>query len=454
MGVFLFVGPSGVGKTHLSRKLSEALPGFKFLQINLGEYPDRESVNKLIGLGRGYQDSEYGGILTEPVRLHPRYVILFDELDHAHNSVGQLFYKIFEGEVMDGRGRKISFNDCYIIMTTNRGQLQNASKIAGHERRERIEEVLKQPSAADKLEFSDAFLGRIHEIIHFNSLSKADLVDVAANYFADKITKPYGDKMGVKLNFKFKGLPDNRGLIADKIISAESLFFEIWALKAGANNSQGARRLFQIMDEHLIRPLELARINLFELAQKKSKTPPVEITFIFEPVIGLGNLDKLDEVTVVLIDDQPDAHDKITDLLPGSTQVVQYGFNEVDLVQGAKVIILDLFDGENQVGLDNIVKIRSINKSAPIIIYSALGDSALKQQLEEMKAQYDIYAFVSKNSDGDLLKQYVCSAIKRKYFEANPQITISDLRVKPPHTNSSELIFTIDYLKGGTDDQW
>src|SRR3972149_8555490 len=122
--VFLFVGPSGVGKTEICRQLKDFLPGYRFLQINLSEYNDNAAVDKLIGIGRGYEGSKYGGILTEPIRRYPKYVILFDELDHAHSSIFQLFYKIFEGEIMDGRGRPVSFKDGFIIMTTNKGIIE------------------------------------------------------------------------------------------------------------------------------------------------------------------------------------------------------------------------------------------------------------------------------------------------------------------------------------------
>lgn len=236
--VFLFVGPSGVGKTRICQELACLLPGYRFLQINLAEHNDQASVNKLIGLGRGYEDSEYGGILTEPVRLYPRHVILFDELDHAHPSVLRLFYKLFEGEIMDGRGRIVSFRDCFIIMTTNKGQL--SERLPAARQRRAVEEALmkeEKDTGKEALSFTEAFLGRIDSVVPFFPLKPSDMARIAKNYFREAILIPFEEKYGIRLALRCEPQPE---LMRKGILSAESAFFEIWAMFAMQAPEQGA----------------------------------------------------------------------------------------------------------------------------------------------------------------------------------------------------------------------
>jgi type VI secretion system protein VasG len=123
-GVFLFVGPSGVGKTETALALAEELYGGEqnLITINMSEYQEAHTVSSLKGSPPGYVGYGQGGVLTEAVRRHPYSVILLDEVEKAHNDVQELFYQVFDkGSLEDGEGRHIDFRNCLIILTSNVG---------------------------------------------------------------------------------------------------------------------------------------------------------------------------------------------------------------------------------------------------------------------------------------------------------------------------------------------
>jgi DNA polymerase III delta prime subunit len=452
-GVFLFVGPSGVGKTQISQELAHVLPDYKFVQVNLAEYQDKESVNKLIGIGRGYVDSDQGGILTEPVRRHSKYVLLFDELDQAHSSVGQLFYKIFEGEVTDGRGRQVSFRDCYIIMTSNKGVLAESSQLPPVERSQLIEQALKTGvTDADKLKFTDAFLGRIDDTIPFRPLSVEDLAGVARIYFEAKIEKPYA-KIPIT-NFVF--VPELSGadtpggshpLIAQGIIDPKSLFFEMWALFAGHENPQGARQLFRIMDDYLIRPLEFARIKSPTGVRDK------ELHFLFQPVM-LDDLN-FDEATIVVIDDKPEEVQYIKATFPEQYWKVRItDFDNNTPVQDAQVILLDLYKNEGkgsvpvEISIDKkIEEIRKINQIAPIILHTSLSTGLRCEQLKNEKWRSGVFGYLPKDEANTVqLKEVVHKAVRAYHANAKKMIALTKFSVKQPKSyDGSTLIFEYSY---------
>ena len=475
LGIFLFVGPSGVGKTRISQKLAEVLPDYRFLQINLGEHQDRDSVNKLIGVGRGYVDSDQGGILTEPVRMHSKYVLLFDELDQAHNSVGQLFYKLFEGEVTDGRGRKVSFSDCYIIMTTNAGTCDKSSKrqtMAAAESsqkdeqtpscdtapiesittdREEIERKLKATvSGSSKLKFTDAFLGRIYEIIHFNPLTLTDLTEIARRYFNTKIREPY-QKVGIT-SFYFLlqdlGFEIDMHLVNKKILDAETLFFEIFAVSAGHENSQGARRLFQKMDEYLITPLELVRIRHPKGAKDS------EFIFKFNNIIDSINDDfpNFEKPTLLIIDDIRTEVEELIELLKDK-DIADVKWCDFDLkeeiVKSSQVVLLDLFFGETPINVDEYRdKIRKLNEHAPIILHSSLeyGPQRGKMQTEHWKT--GTFGYLVKGENKEVIINLICQAIRVYHASYKSGLKIKNLEVIPPRnyvSNSLQFEFKYTY---------
>jgi ATP-dependent Clp protease ATP-binding subunit ClpB len=171
LGTFLFIGPTGVGKTYLAKNLAQFLFDDEkaMVRIDMSEYMEKHSVSRFIGAPPGYVGYEEGGQLTEAVRRRPYSVVLFDEIEKAHHDVFNVLLQVLDdGRLTDGQGRVVNFKNTIIIMTSNIGtQMVQEAKDA-REVREKIGELLKQS-------FRPEFLNRLDEIIIFNKLSKKDV---------------------------------------------------------------------------------------------------------------------------------------------------------------------------------------------------------------------------------------------------------------------------------------
>ncbi|HXM17785.1 MAG TPA: ATP-dependent chaperone ClpB [Candidatus Tumulicola sp.] len=172
LGSFIFLGPTGVGKTELARALAEFLFDDEraMIRIDMSEYMEKHAVARLIGAPPGYVGYEEGGQLTEAVRRRPYSVILFDEIEKAHQDVFNVMLQILDdGRLTDGQGRTVNFTNSVLIMTSNIGS-QAISELAGDPAamRERVMEAVRQ-------QFRPEFLNRIDEIIIFRNLSLADI---------------------------------------------------------------------------------------------------------------------------------------------------------------------------------------------------------------------------------------------------------------------------------------
>ncbi|OAN17111.1 hypothetical protein A2I99_07150 [Acholeplasma laidlawii] len=172
IGSFLFLGPTGVGKTEAAKALAENLFDSEnhIVRIDMSEYMESHSVSRLIGAPPGYVGYDQGGQLTEKIRRMPYAIVLFDEIEKAHPEVFNILLQVLDdGHLTDGQGRTIDFKNTVIIMTSNIGSqylLENAS-----DAQEKIDKLLKQS-------FKPEFLNRIDEIITFNSLGFKVQVDI------------------------------------------------------------------------------------------------------------------------------------------------------------------------------------------------------------------------------------------------------------------------------------
>ncbi|MDQ0176934.1 ATP-dependent Clp protease ATP-binding subunit [Bacillus chungangensis] len=178
IGSFLFVGPTGVGKTELTKTLAETLFGTKdaMIRLDMSEYMEKHSVAKLIGSPPGYVGHEEAGQLTEKIRRQPYSIILLDEIEKAHPDVQHMFLQILEdGRLTDSQGRTVSFKDSVIIMTSNAGTGMKQIQVGFGK-----SEALKESSLLDSLGsfFKPEFLNRFDSIIEFKALEKAHLLEI------------------------------------------------------------------------------------------------------------------------------------------------------------------------------------------------------------------------------------------------------------------------------------
>ena len=176
LGSFIFLGPTGVGKTELARSLADFLFDSEaaMIRIDMSEYMEKHSVARLIGAPPGYVGYEEGGMLTEAVRRRPYSVILLDEIEKAHPDVFNVLLQVLDdGRMTDGKGRTVSFKNTILIMTSNLGShiIMELGQKDSEEMRRRIDDLLHK-------KFKPEFLNRVDEIITFNGLSKEDLMQI------------------------------------------------------------------------------------------------------------------------------------------------------------------------------------------------------------------------------------------------------------------------------------
>ncbi len=171
IGSFIFLGPTGVGKTELSRALAEFLfdDEHNMIRIDMSEYMEKHTVARLIGAPPGYVGYEEGGQLSEAVRRKPYSVVLFDEIEKAHADVFNVLLQVLDdGRITDGQGRTVDFKNTVIIMTSNIGSQYITEEESSEGRERLVMDALRQ-------HFRPEFLNRVDEIIIFDRLSEEDL---------------------------------------------------------------------------------------------------------------------------------------------------------------------------------------------------------------------------------------------------------------------------------------
>jgi ATP-dependent Clp protease ATP-binding subunit ClpA len=177
---FIFVGPTGVGKTELARTLAYELFGNEdaMIRLDMSEYMEKHTVSKLIGAPPGYVGFDQAGFLTEKVRRRPYSVILLDEIEKAHEDVFNILLQILEdGRLTDNQGRTVNFENTVVIMTSNAGTSMKANRIGfGNKEYEAMESKVKD---ALRQTFRPEFLNRIDDIIVFSELTREELSQIA-----------------------------------------------------------------------------------------------------------------------------------------------------------------------------------------------------------------------------------------------------------------------------------
>ncbi|MCR5213680.1 MAG: ATP-dependent Clp protease ATP-binding subunit, partial [Eubacterium sp.] len=242
IGAFLFLGPTGVGKTELSKALAEALFGDEksLIRVDMSEYMEKHSVSKMIGSPPGYVGYDEGGQLSEKVRTNPYSVILFDEVEKAHPDVFNVLLQVLDdGIITDAQGRRVDFKNCIIIMTSNLGAnriidpksigfvTDDSEETSYNDMKDRVMEEVKQA-------FRPEFLNRLDDIIVFRPLNEDEIMDIS----------------GIMLNELKNRVLTNTGIKMRYGLKVKKFIFE-----KGYDKKFGARPLRRSIQEYIEDPL-------------------------------------------------------------------------------------------------------------------------------------------------------------------------------------------------------
>ncbi len=229
IGMFLFAGPTGVGKTEVTRQLAMSM-GVELLRFDMSEYMERHTVSRLIGAPPGYVGYDQGGLLTEAVTKNPHAVVLLDEIEKAHPEVFNLLLQVMDhGTLTDNNGRKADFSNVILVMTTNAGAQEMSRASIGFTQQDHSTDG----SEIIKKSFTPEFRNRLDAIIQFASLDANSVNRVV-------------DKLIVELEVKL----DNNNVTLELDDEARA-----WIAKRGYDPKMGARPMARIIQEHIKRPL-------------------------------------------------------------------------------------------------------------------------------------------------------------------------------------------------------
>ena len=229
VGSFLFSGPTGVGKTEVTRQLAMTM-GVELIRFDMSEYMERHTVSRLIGAPPGYVGFDQGGLLTEAIAKHPHCVLLFDEIEKAHPEVFNLLLQVMDhGTLTDNNGRKADFRNVTIVMTTNVGAQEIKPAVGRlHDARS----LDRRDGSSEEL-FSPEFRNRLDAIIQFEPLDELSVARVV-------------DKLIVELETQL----DKNSVTIELDPAARD-----WIAKRGYDKKMGARPMARVIQEHIKRPL-------------------------------------------------------------------------------------------------------------------------------------------------------------------------------------------------------
>jgi ATP-dependent Clp protease ATP-binding subunit ClpA len=231
IGVYLFAGPTGVGKTEVSKQLAQVL-GNQFIRFDMSEYMEKHSVSRLVGAPPGYVGFEEGGLLTEAVNKSPYAVLLLDEIEKAHPDLNNILLQVMDnGSLTDSHGKTADFRNVILILTTNAGS-SDASKQLGVLENHSNNQKAEQMSAIKKV-FAPEFINRLDAVVQFAPLAK-DVILKVAEKFVGELAAQLAKK---KIEFK---------------VSAAVLD---WLADKGFDPLYGARPMARTIDEHIKKPL-------------------------------------------------------------------------------------------------------------------------------------------------------------------------------------------------------
>ncbi len=242
IGSFLFMGPTGVGKTELSKKLAEFMfnDTDALVRVDMSEFMEKHSVSKLIGAPPGYVGYEEAGSLTERIRHRPYAVVLFDEIEKAHPEVFNILLQVLDnGHLTDGKGRKVNFKNTIIVLTSNIGAefIDRMANIGfGHSSADDVaqyEQVKEKVTTALKDRFRPEFLNRLDDIVIFDVLNKESLARIVENQVQEVIAR----------------------LLGKRIVLSIAPEVRTWLASIGHNPQYGARPLKRAIQDKILTPI-------------------------------------------------------------------------------------------------------------------------------------------------------------------------------------------------------
>ena len=229
VGSFLFAGPTGVGKTEVTKQLAKCM-GVEFIRFDMSEYVERHAVSRLIGAPPGYVGFEQGGLLTEAVIKNPHAVVLLDEIEKAHPDIYNILLQVMDhGTLTDNNGRKADFRNVVVVMTTNAGVQETTRKSIGFSEQDHTHDAMGEINKV----FSPEFRNRLDNIIWFNHLKKEVILQVVDKFVVE--LQAQLDKKSVNLELTSKA----REWLADK----------------GYDKAMGARPMARVIQEDLKKQL-------------------------------------------------------------------------------------------------------------------------------------------------------------------------------------------------------
>ncbi|MDX1676739.1 ATP-dependent Clp protease ATP-binding subunit ClpA [Arsukibacterium sp.] len=229
IGSFLFAGPTGVGKTEVTKQLAKVM-GVELLRFDMSEYMERHAVSRLIGAPPGYVGFEQGGLLTDAVSKHPYSVVLLDEIEKAHSDVYNILLQVMDhGTLTDNNGRKVDFRNVVLVMTTNAGVQETVRKSIGFKQQDHSHDALSEINRT----FSPEFRNRLDGIIWFKHLAEDIILQIVDKFICDLQVQL--DKKQVSMELT----ADARQWLADK----------------GYDQAMGARPMARVIQEQLKKPL-------------------------------------------------------------------------------------------------------------------------------------------------------------------------------------------------------
>ncbi len=258
VGSFLFAGPTGVGKTEVTRQLARVL-GLELIRFDMSEYMERHAVSRLIGAPPGYVGFDQGGLLTEQITKHPHSVLLLDEIEKAHPDVFNLLLQVMDhGTLTDNNGRKADFRNVIIIMTTNAGAMEMSRRSIGFTSQDHSSDGKE---AINKL-FTPEFRNRLDAIIQFQPLSLDSISSVVSKFL-----------------FELEGL-----LAQKQVTISVDEEARLWLAGQGYDPKMGARPMARLIQEKIKKPVaeELLFGKLSQGGHVQVQVKDDELTFVFE----------------------------------------------------------------------------------------------------------------------------------------------------------------------------